>query len=49
MRKTYNADITYGVGTEFGFDYLRDNMAYSLADKCNVLITSPLLMKWIVY
>ncbi|MCY9546080.1 accessory Sec system translocase SecA2 [Lysinibacillus xylanilyticus] len=29
----YNADITYGVGTEFGFDYLRDNMAYSLADK----------------
>ncbi len=23
----YNADITYGVGTEFGFDYLRDNMA----------------------
>lgn len=29
----YNADITYGVGTEFGFDYLRDNMAHSLADK----------------
>lgn len=24
----YNADITYGVGTEFGFDYLRDNMAH---------------------
>ncbi|MEH7080851.1 DEAD/DEAH box helicase, partial [Bacillus velezensis] len=23
----YNADITYGIGTEFGFDYLRDNMA----------------------
>ncbi|MFJ7889430.1 accessory Sec system translocase SecA2 [Lysinibacillus xylanilyticus] len=31
--EAYNADITYGVGTEFGFDYLRDNMAYSLADK----------------
>ncbi len=29
----YAADITYGVGTEFGFDYLRDNMAFSLADK----------------
>lgn len=24
----YNADITYGVGTEFGFDYLRDNMVW---------------------
>lgn len=32
-KEAYNADITYGVGTEFGFDYLRDNMAYSLADK----------------
>ena len=30
-RKTaYNADITYGTNNEFGFDYLRDNMAYSL-------------------
>ncbi|RHW39951.1 accessory Sec system translocase SecA2 [Lysinibacillus yapensis] len=29
----YNADITYGVGTEFGFDYLRDNMASSIGDK----------------
>lgn len=29
----YNADITYGVGTEFGFDYLRDNMAQQLGDK----------------
>ncbi len=26
-KKAYEADITYGVGTEFGFDYLRDNMA----------------------
>ncbi|WP_404356216.1 accessory Sec system translocase SecA2 [Cytobacillus firmus] len=25
-KKAYGADITYGVGTEFGFDYLRDNM-----------------------
>jgi len=29
----YNADITYGVGTEFGFDYLRDNMAQHPSDK----------------
>ncbi|MFD1031238.1 accessory Sec system translocase SecA2 [Metaplanococcus flavidus] len=29
----YNADITYGVGTEFGFDYLRDNMVHSLSQK----------------
>ncbi|MGC8874955.1 MAG: preprotein translocase subunit SecA [Chloroflexia bacterium] len=29
-RKAYQADITYGTNNEFGFDYLRDNMAYSL-------------------
>lgn len=29
----YNADITYGTNNEFGFDYLRDNMAFSLAEK----------------
>ncbi|OLN24062.1 accessory Sec system translocase SecA2 [Domibacillus antri] len=27
-QKAYLADITYGVGTEFGFDYLRDNMVW---------------------
>src|SRR3569832_883318 len=26
----YNADITYGTNNEFGFDYLRDNMKYSI-------------------
>ena len=31
-RDAYNADITYGTNNEFGFDYLRDNMKYSLAD-----------------
>ena len=31
-RAAYRADITYGTNTEFGFDYLRDNMAHSLAD-----------------
>ncbi|PGS52637.1 accessory Sec system translocase SecA2 [Bacillus sp. AFS041924] len=29
----YNADITYGIGTEFGFDYLRDNMITSSIEK----------------
>ncbi|MCJ7858027.1 preprotein translocase subunit SecA [Corynebacterium kalidii] len=31
-RKAYAADITYGTNNEFGFDYLRDNMAHSLDD-----------------
>ena len=31
-RKAYNADITYGTNNEFGFDYLRDNMANSPED-----------------
>jgi preprotein translocase subunit SecA len=32
-REQYACDITYGVNNEFGFDYLRDNMAMSLEDK----------------
>ena len=31
-RKAYGADITYGTNNEFGFDYLRDNMALKLSD-----------------
>lgn len=31
-RKAYDADITYGTNNEFGFDYLRDNMAHSPED-----------------
>ena len=31
-RKAYNCDITYGTNNEFGFDYLRDNMALSPSD-----------------
>ena len=31
-RVAYHADITYGTNNEFGFDYLRDNMAHSLED-----------------
>ncbi|HSW68812.1 MAG TPA: preprotein translocase subunit SecA [Gammaproteobacteria bacterium] len=32
-KEAYAADITYGTNNEFGFDYLRDNMAFSLAEK----------------
>ena len=32
-RKQYEADITYGTNNEFGFDYLRDNMASTAADR----------------
>jgi preprotein translocase subunit SecA len=31
-RRAYNCDVTYGTNNEFGFDYLRDNMAWSLED-----------------
>lgn len=32
-REAYAADITYGTNNEFGFDYLRDNMAFGVEDK----------------
>jgi preprotein translocase subunit SecA len=32
-RGAYNCDITYGTNNEFGFDYLRDNMVFSLAQR----------------
>jgi preprotein translocase subunit SecA len=32
-KAAYSADITYGTNNEFGFDYLRDNMAFSLEQK----------------
>ncbi|MDE1462798.1 preprotein translocase subunit SecA [Spartinivicinus poritis] len=32
-KAAYQSDITYGTNNEFGFDYLRDNMAFSLEDK----------------
>jgi len=31
-KKNYNCDITYGTNSEFGFDYLRDNMKYNLEE-----------------
>lgn len=33
-RAAYAADVTYGTNNEFGFDYLRDNMKFELADFC---------------
>ncbi len=32
-RAAYQADVTYGTNNEFGFDYLRDNMAFSLRER----------------
>src|ERR1700733_988874 len=32
-REAYGCDITYGTNNEFGFDYLRDNLAYRLEDR----------------
>ncbi len=32
-KAAYNSDITYGTNNEFGFDYLRDNMAFSIQQK----------------
>lgn len=32
-KEAYNADITYGTNSEFGFDYLRDNMVSRIEDK----------------
>lgn len=32
-KEAYGADITYGTNNEFGFDYLRDNMAFSAEDR----------------
>ena len=38
-RKQYNADITYGTNNEFGFDYLRDNMAWEKSDLVQRVVT----------
>jgi preprotein translocase subunit SecA len=44
-REAYLADITYGTNNEFGFDYLRDNMAWSLEDCVwkSMVLAPPLL------
>ena len=33
-KEAYKADITYGTNNEFGFDYLRDNMRFTLEEMC---------------
>ena len=33
-KEAYGADVTYGTNNEFGFDYLRDNMKFSIDDYC---------------
>lgn len=38
-RAAYSADIVYGTNNEFGFDYLRDNMAFSMVDKMQGQLT----------
>ena len=39
-REAYGADITYGTNNEFGFDYLRDNMADDIAPACSAATAS---------
>ena len=45
-RKAYLADITFGTNNEFGFDYLRDNMAISPQDLVQRNITTRLSTRW---
>jgi preprotein translocase subunit SecA len=45
-RAAYAADITYGTNNEFGFDYLRDNMALSKADRYQRGLITPSSTKW---
>lgn len=40
-RAAYECDITYGTNNEFGFDYLRDNMAWSRTSWSSAATTSP--------
>ena len=42
----YSGDITYGQNNEFGFDYLRDNMKYDLADYVRENLTLQSSTKW---
>ena len=44
-KQAYEADITYGTNNEFGFDYLRDNMAFTADERCSAGVTMPSWMK----
>ncbi len=45
----YAADITYGTNNEFGFEYLRDNMVFSLVKKFSVHYIMQSLTKSILF
>ena len=46
-RQAYAADVTYGTNNEFGFDYLRDNMKYDMAQMVQRATLLRLSTKWI--
>ena len=48
-KEAYAADITYGTNSEFGFDYLRDNMKLSWEITRSVVTISRLSMRWILF
>ena len=48
-REAYQADITYGTNNEFGFDYLRDNMAFRLEDRFQRPLSYAISMKSIQF
>jgi len=48
-REAYQADITYGTNSEFGFDYLRDNLTNRLDERVQRGHYSPLSMKSITF
>ena len=45
-RAAYLADITYGTNNEFGFDYLRDNMVFSLEQRVQRSTRTPSSTRW---
>ena len=45
-RARYEADVTYGTNNEFGFDYLRDNMKFTLETMVQRRSTSPSSTRW---
>ena len=45
-REAYGADITYGTNNEFGFDYLRDNMALHAEQRVQRDRLTPSWTRW---
>jgi len=45
-RAAYLCDITYGTNNEFGFDYLRDNMVFSLEHRCSGATCTRSSTRW---